>query len=67
MKLVVTAQTHIGQLEESIRELNNYINIYQSALVEIADSGEQANPIHLSKLAKQALGWEETTADEFNK
>ena len=40
---------------------------YKEALTAIAESSDQANPIHLKVVAQTALDFEETTADEFNK
>ena len=39
---------------------------YKEALTAIAESSDQANPIHLKVVAQTALDFEETTADEFN-
>lgn len=42
------------------------IDKYREALVAIAEASDQANPVHLKVVAKTALDWESTTADEFN-
>ena len=42
------------------------IDKYREALVAIAEASDQANAIHLKVVAKTALDWESTTADEFN-
>jgi hypothetical protein len=43
------------------------VEIYIKALMQIAVSHEQANPIALQGIAKTALAQEPTTADEYNK
>ena len=42
------------------------IKRYEKALKEISNAGSQANPIHLSRLARVVLDGEPTTADHVN-
>ena len=42
------------------------IERYEKALEEIANAGEQANPIYLTNLARTILDGEATTADKYN-
>ena len=42
------------------------IERYEKALEEIANAGEQANPIYLTNLARTILDGESTTADKYN-
>ena len=57
----------LKELELSSKELIDAINMYCRALMRIADSSDQANPIKLKEIAKKALASEPTTADELNK
>ena len=50
----------------NIDMLKMKIERYERALTEIANSGEQANPIYLSLLARTTLDGEPTTADQYN-
>ena len=59
-------------MQDSEFDLRMKIMKYEEILTEIASAGEQANPQHLSNLAKRVLTFyaneeaESTTADEFN-
>jgi len=59
-------------MQDSEFDLRMKIMKYEEILTEIASAGEQANPQHLSNLAKRVLTFyaneesEPTTADEFN-
>jgi hypothetical protein len=55
---IVTLQSHVEQLKESLHECETWTEKYEEALIEIANSGEQGNSIHLSKVARKALGWD---------
>ena len=44
---------------------DNIIQAYYNALSIIAECHDQANPIHLPKIARDALDWEGTD-DEVN-
>ena len=55
---ILTLESHVKQLKESLHECETWTEKYEEALIEIAKSGEQGNPIHLSKVARKALGWD---------
>ena len=55
---ILTLESHVKQLKESLHECETWTEKYEEALIEIAKSGEQANPIHLSRVARKALGWD---------
>ena len=50
----------------NIDMLKMKIERYEKALEEIANAGEQANPIYLTNLARTILDGEATTADQYN-
>ena len=51
---------------DNIDLLKMKIGRYEKALEEIANAGEQANPIYLTILARTILDGEPTTADHYN-
>ena len=51
---------------DNIDLLKMKIERYEKALEEIANAGEQANPIYLTNLARTILDGEATTADQYN-
>ena len=50
----------------NIDMLKMKIERYEKALEEIANAGEQANPMYLTILARTILDGEPTTADLYN-
>ena len=56
----------LSELESTSKHLIDTINVFCKALMQIADSSDQANPIALKEVARKALAAEPTTADESN-